>query len=152
MQFGTTNAVTDFQWYISNTIRDALDDSVSAYLDNILIFSNLEKEHQKHVKWVMQCVLEAGIYLKSEKYEFHNETVRYLGSIIARKGISMDQDEVETVRYWSCKKKPKNGRLSNLFVVQQFLGFCDYYQRCISKNSEKPEPLTILTRKDEPFV
>jgi len=59
---------------------------------------------------------------------------------------------VETVRNWSKEKKTENGRLNNLFEVQQFLGFCHYYRWFNSKYSEKAEPLTRLTRKDEPFV
>ena len=152
MQFGTTNAPADFQGYINNVIREALDDFASAYLDDILIYSKSEEEHVGHVKWIMQRLLEAGLYLKPEKCEFHKETVRYLGLIISTKGISMDEDKVETVRNWSKEKKTENGRLNNLFEVQQFLGFCNYYRRFILKYSEKAEPLTRLTKKDEPFV
>jgi len=75
-----------------------------------------------------------------------------LGLIISTKGISIDEDKVETVRNWSKEKKTENGRLNNLFEVQQFLGFCNYYRRFIPKYSEKAEPLTRLTKKDEPFV
>jgi hypothetical protein len=50
------------------------------------------------------------------------------------------------------EKKTENGRLNNLFQVQQFLGFCNYYRRFISKCSEKAEPLTKLTKKHELFV
>jgi hypothetical protein len=64
----------------------------------------------------------------------------------------MDEDKVETVRNWSQKKKSKNGRLHNLFEVQQYLGFCNYYQQFIQKYSKKVEPLTRLTKKDEPFL
>jgi len=152
MQFGTTNAPADFQGYINNAIREALDDFASAYLDEVLIYSDSEEEHVGHVKWNMQRLLEAGLYLKPEKCEFHKETVRYLGLIISTKGISMDEDKVETVRNWSKEKKTENGRLNNLFEVQQFLGFCNYYRRFISKYSKKAEPLTRLTKKDEPFV
>jgi len=53
MQFGTTNAPADFQGYINNTIREALDDFASAYLDDVLIYSDSEEEHVGHVKWVM---------------------------------------------------------------------------------------------------
>jgi len=109
-------------------------------------------EHVGHVKWITQRLLEAGLYLKPEKCEFHKETVRYLGLNISTKGISMDEDKIETVRNWSKEKKTDNGRLNNLFEVQQFLGFCNYYRRFISKYSEKAEPLTRLTKKDEPFV
>jgi hypothetical protein len=123
VQFGTTNAPADFQSYINNAIREALDNFASAYLDDVLIYSDSEEEHVGHVKWIMQRLLEAGLYLKPEKCEFHKDTVRYLGLIISTKGISMDEDKVETVRNWSKEKKTENGRLNNLFEVQQFLGF-----------------------------
>jgi hypothetical protein len=55
MQFGTTNAPADIQGYINNALREALDDFASAYLDNVLIYSNSEEEHVGRVKWVMQC-------------------------------------------------------------------------------------------------
>jgi len=121
-------------------------------VDDVLIYSDSEEEHVHHVKWIMQRLLEAGLYLKPEKCEFHKETVRYLGLIISTKGIAMDEDKVETVLNWSREKKTENGRLNNLFEVQQFVGFCNYYRRFISKYSEKAEPLTRLTKKDEPFV
>jgi hypothetical protein len=53
MQFGTTNAPADFQGYINNAIREALDDFASAYLDDVLTDSNCEEEHISHVKWIM---------------------------------------------------------------------------------------------------
>jgi len=151
MQFGTTNAPADFQGYVNDTIREALDRFASAYLDDILIYSNSIEEHEEHVKWVMERLLKAGLYLKPEKCEFHKETVKYLGLIISTKGVSMDPDKVETVRNWSREKKTANGRLNNLFEVQQFLGLCNYYRRFIKGYSEVAEPLTRLTKKDVPF-
>jgi hypothetical protein len=151
MQFGTTNAPADFQGYNNNAIREALDDFASAYLDDVLIYSESEEEHVGHVEWIMQRLLKARLYLKPEKCEFHKETVRYLGLVISTKGISMDEDKVETVWNWSREKKTENGPLNNLFKVQQFLGFCNHYRRFISKYSEKAEPLTKLTKKVEPF-
>jgi len=63
--------------------------------------------------------------LKPEKCEFHKDTVKYLGLIISTKGMSMDEDRVETVWNWSQEKMTANGRLNNLLEVQQFLGFCN---------------------------
>jgi len=146
MQFGTTYAPADFQGYINNTIREDLDDFASAYLDDILLYSDSEEEHVEHVKWVMRRLLEAGLYLKPEKCKFHKETVRYLGLIISTMGISMAEDKDETVRNWSREKKTKNGRLNNLLEVQQFFGFCNYYRQFIPKYSENAEPLTRLTK------
>jgi hypothetical protein len=50
------------------------------------------------------------------------------------------------------ENKIQNGQLYNLFEVQQFLGFCRYYRPFIPQNSEKVEPLTQLTKPDEPFL
>jgi len=52
----------------------------------------------------MQGLLEAGLYLKPEKCEFHKDTVRYLRLIIMTDGISIDEDQVETVRNWKWEK------------------------------------------------
>jgi hypothetical protein len=105
IQFGTTNAPADVQGYINDTIRDALDRFASAYLDDIHIFSNSVEEHEEHVKSIMDRLLNAGLYLKPEKCEFHKETVKYLGLIISTMGVSMDPDKIETVRNWSRERK-----------------------------------------------
>ena len=97
MQYETTYAPADFQGYINNAIGEALDNFASAYLDEVLIYSDSEEVHVGHVKWLLQRLLEAGLNLKTEKCEIHMETVRYLGLSISMKGISMDEDKVGTV-------------------------------------------------------
>jgi hypothetical protein len=54
MQFGTINAPADFQGYINNAIREALDDMGSAFLVDVLIYSDSEEEHVAHVQWIRQ--------------------------------------------------------------------------------------------------
>jgi len=50
LQFGTMYAPADFQGYINNTISEDLDDFASACLDDILISSDSEEQHEGHVK------------------------------------------------------------------------------------------------------
>jgi len=152
MQYRTTNSPADFQGYMNITIREAMDDFASSYLDDILINSHSDEEHVEHDKWVRKRLLEAGLYLNTEKCGFHKETVRYVGLIISTKCISMDEDKVETVRNWSREQKKNNGMLNNLLEVQQCLGLCNYYRWFISMYSEMAKLLTQLTKKDEPFV
>lgn len=97
----------------------------SAYQDFIAIYYNSVEENEKHVNWVMECLLKAGLYLQPEKCEFLKTTVNYLGLIISTQGISSDQDQVDTVRNWSRDKKTENGRRNNLFEVLQLLVFCN---------------------------
>jgi len=140
------------QGYIHNGIDKALHEFASAYLDDVLVYSDSDEEYVSHVKWIIQQLLDAGLYLKLEKWEFHKDTVKYLGLTISTKKSSMDEDKVETVRNGSREMMTANGRLNHLFEVHQFLGFCHYYQWFISKYSEKAEPLTRLTKEDELFL
>jgi len=54
MPFGLTNAPASFQAYINRTLRGYVDVFCIVYLDDILIFSRSEKEHQKHLKLVIK--------------------------------------------------------------------------------------------------
>jgi hypothetical protein len=67
------------------------------------------EEHKEYMKWVMECLLEARLYLKPDKCKFHKETVKYLCLIISTKGISIDPDTVDTVQQWSREKNTANG-------------------------------------------
>lgn len=152
MQFGTSNAPAEYQGYINDTIWEALDDFASAYLDDILVYSNLPEEPVELVMWVMNWVIDTGLYLKPEKWEFLKETVKDFGLIISTKGISMDPDKVSTVCNLSRVMNTPPGWLNILFEVQQFLGFYNYYRRFNQEYSPKAEPFTRLTRKDELYV
>ena len=98
--FGLTGAPATFQRYINHTLREYLDDFVSAYIDDILIFSdgNL-KDHREKVRKVLKKLLDAGLQIDIDKSEFEVQKVKYLGFIIeAGVGISMDPAKVAAIR------------------------------------------------------
>jgi hypothetical protein len=97
MPFGPTNAPASFQNLINNTLRDFLDIFVVVYLDDVLIFSSNMEEHQNHVRLVLQRLLKAGLFVKAEKCEFHQEKVEFLGFCISTSGISMDPKKVSAI-------------------------------------------------------
>jgi hypothetical protein len=49
MPFGLSNALATFQNYINNLLYDLLDKTCTAYLDDVLVYSESKKEHQAHV-------------------------------------------------------------------------------------------------------
>ena len=71
MLFELTNALATFQELINHVLYDHLNEYVIAYLDDILIFSDNEKNHERHVKEILRRLQKKNLYLKSEKYEFH---------------------------------------------------------------------------------
>ena len=99
MPFGLTNAPATFQALINTTLCEYLDIFVTAYLDNILIYTkdNL-KEHIQAVKKVFKALQEADISLQPDKCKLHVKTVKFLGSIITTDRIQMDEEKVKAIR------------------------------------------------------
>ena len=60
MPFGLTNAPATFQAYMDETLRPYIDEFAICYLDDILIYSDNEQEHEKHVRAVLKKLEEAG--------------------------------------------------------------------------------------------
>jgi hypothetical protein len=144
MPFGLTNAPASFQHFINDVLRPYLDVFVTAYLDDILIFSDNLDEHRKYVLKVLEALSEAGLHLKPEKCEFHQREVKYLGFIISTSGTKMDPAKVATIQEWL---KPQNVK-----DVQSFLGFANFYRRFVKGYSNIVTLMTRLTRKNTHFI
>jgi hypothetical protein len=91
MPFGLTNALVIFQHLMNDIFREFLDDFVVCYLDDILILSKNEKDHEKHVQMVLQKLREVGFYANLDKCSFHQPQVELLGYIIFEEGLSIAQ-------------------------------------------------------------
>jgi hypothetical protein len=144
MPFGLTNTPATFQNYINNILAPYLDRFCTAYLDDTLIYSDNFEEHQQHVRLVLDTFAKAGLHLKPEKCEFHQQEVKYLGLIISMEGIKMDPENIRAVQDW----EPP----SNLKDVRAFLGFANFYRRFVRNYSHIVQPLTFLTRKGVLFT
>lgn len=144
--FGLANAPSTFQKYINWALRDYLDEFCSAYVDDVLIYTDGSLEqHRGHVRQVLQRLQEAGLQLDISKCEFETQRTKYLGFIIeAEVGISMDPAKVEAITSWEAPKTIKG--------VQSFLGFANFYRQFIKDFSKLAMPLTSLVRRDTPFT
>ena len=63
-------------------LKEHLDEFIMAYLDNIIIYSDLEEEHEKHVKWVLEKFHNKNILIMIEKCEFQTRKTNFVGFII----------------------------------------------------------------------
>jgi hypothetical protein len=95
--FKLINAPASFQNLINNTLRQYLDNFYTAYLDNILIYSKILKEHKRHVRLILEVLTKTGLYLNINKYEFYVLEVKYLGLIISDIDIRMDPEKIRTI-------------------------------------------------------
>lgn len=140
MPFGLCNAPGTFQAYINEVLPAFLDNFCTAYLDDILIYSDDEKTHVKHVSAVLQKLQEAGLFLDIKKCEFHTTEVKYLGVIITTSGLKMDPKKIDAIQQWKAPRSVKD--------VQAFLEFANFYRRFIACYSKVAVALTELTKTE----
>ena len=100
MPFGLCNGSASFQNYINDTLQEYLDNFYTMYLDDILIYSEIEAEHEIYVKCVLQKLREAGLQADITKCTFHVKKVSYLELIIIIKGVKMNSVKVSIIVEW----------------------------------------------------
>jgi hypothetical protein len=133
LPFGLTNGPATYQRYMNDVLFDYLDEFCTAYLDDILIYSDNELEHQAHVKKVLERLRNAGLQVDIKKCEFGVERTKYLGFIVTTEGIEVDPEKVEVIRDWKPPCTVKG--------IQSFLGFCNFYRRFIRDYGVVAKPL-----------
>jgi hypothetical protein len=128
MLFSLTNTPAMFQNVINDILTPYLDQFCTAYLDDMLIYSDTFQEYQEHVNLVLEAFYDAGLYLKPEKCEFHCKEVKYLDLIISMEGIKMEPEKITAVQYGEAP--------CNLKDVCAFLGFANFYCRFVQNYSK----------------
>ncbi|KAK3519563.1 hypothetical protein QTP86_000840 [Hemibagrus guttatus] len=97
MLYGLINAPSVFHDFMHEVLREFLHKSVLVYIDDILIYSRSMADHHRHVAEVLQRLRDYRLFLKAEKCVFHQSTVQFLGYIIDRSGVRMDERKVAAV-------------------------------------------------------
>jgi uncharacterized protein YdhG (YjbR/CyaY superfamily) len=144
LPFGLTNGPATFQRYVNQALGDYLDDFYTAFIDDILIYTDRDlKQHQEHVMKVLKRLRDAGLQVALHKYEFHTQETKFLGFIVSTEGVRVDPAKIEVIEAW---EPPTTVR-----GVQSFLGMCNFYRRFIRNYSHIAKPLHRLTRKEVPF-
>jgi hypothetical protein len=123
MSFGLTNAPAYFMYLMNKVFMKYLDKFVVVFIDDILIFSKNEEEHDKHLRLVLQKLRENQLYAKLNKCKFWLEEVSFLGHIISEGGIFVGPSKIKDVLSW---KTPQN-----ISDIRSFLGLAGYYRRFI---------------------
>ncbi|KAL0537637.1 hypothetical protein IC582_026620 [Cucumis melo] len=144
MSFRLTNAPAVFMDLMNRVFREFLDTFVIVFIDDILIYSKTEAEHEEHLRIVLQTLRDNKLYAKFSKCEFWLKQVSFLGHVVSKAGVSVDPAKIEAVTGWT--------RPSTVSEVRSFLGLAGYYRRFVENISHIATPLTQLTRKGAPFV
>ncbi|WVZ89946.1 hypothetical protein U9M48_036291, partial [Paspalum notatum var. saurae] len=144
MSFGLTNAPAFFTYMMNSVFMNELDKFVVVFIDDILIYSKDEKEHEEHLRIVLARLREHKLYAKFSKCAFWLKEVGFLGHVLSEKGVAVDPSKVEAVLNW---KQPES-----VTGIRSFLGLAGYYRRFIKDFSKIAKPMTSLTKKNVKFI
>ena len=96
---------------------------VAMYLDNILIFMEMEQEHERAVWRILEVLAEHKLFFHPEKCEFHWKQIEYLRLVISENKVEMDSVKVAGVCDWSTPE--------NQTDMQAFIDFVNFYRHFI---------------------
>jgi hypothetical protein len=79
MSFGLTNTPAYFMNLMNKVFMEYLDRFVVVFIDDILIYSRSESDHEEHLRLVLQKLRDNQLYAKYSKCEFWFDEVSFLG-------------------------------------------------------------------------
>ena len=139
--FGLAHAPAYFQ-NLMNKVLNGLHFTL-AYLDDVIIFTELAEQHLKHIQIVLTRLKQAKLQLKKSKCLFFKQELHYLGYLLTTKGIKPPSEKVKAI---SEMKLPKNQK-----GVREFLGMVSYYRQFINRFADATRPMKKQTRKGVKF-
>jgi predicted aspartyl protease len=141
MPFGLTSAPATFQRLMNQVLQPLLNVCVVVYLDDILVFSDTEEEHLKHLDQVFELLAKSKLYTQVSKCVFGCSELEFLGHVISHEGIKVDPFKTKIIETWPVPK--------DVSELRSFLGFCNYYRRFINQYASRASHLYKLLQKTD---
>jgi hypothetical protein len=129
---------------MNHVLREFIGRFVVVYFDDILIYSRNETEHYEHIRQVLQVLCDNKLYANLEKCTFAKDKVIFLGYVVSKHGVEVDQSKIVAIQDWPTPM--------NVSQVRSFHGLAGFYQCFVKDFSTIAAPLNELTKKGVPFV
>ncbi|KAK1602548.1 hypothetical protein QYE76_037397 [Lolium multiflorum] len=143
MPFGLTNAPSTFMRLMNHVLREFIGKFVVVYFDDILIYSRNESDHIIHIRHVLQVLRDNQLYGNLEKCTFCKDKVIFLGYVVSKHGVEVDESKIEAIQNWPTPM--------NVSQVRSFHGLAGFYRRFVPNFSTIAAPLNDLTKKGVVF-
>jgi len=119
---------------MNEILRDLINTGkVVSFIDDIIVGTEEEEGHNEIVEEVIRRMEENNLYMKPEKCKWKVREVGFLGVVIERDRIKMEEEKVKAVLDWPTSKSVKD--------IQKFLGLANYYKQFIKDFAKIARPL-----------
>lgn len=120
-------------------------DNVICDMDDILVFGKNKEEHETALNTVLKRINEAGLTLNPKKCQFRKESIKFLGHVISKEGISIDPEKVEGIT-----KFPEP---TDVHELRRFLGMVNHVSKFAGASlSEEIKPLRDLLKRENEWL
>lgn len=141
LMFGLSSAPETFQKTMEFITRGL--DGVVVYIDDIIVFGRNLREHDERLRKLSDCLTYYKVMLNTEKCEYRQSQLDFLGFHITQKGIEVSEDKIKAVKNFQIPKSASE--------LSSFLGLISYVGKYIPHLATISAPLNELTRKGESF-
>ena len=142
--FNLINVLSSWQNFINDILHENLNVFCIIYFDDIFIYNDNQKNHDRHVEWVFIQLKKADIQCDIEKFEFNVQKIKYLNLIINIDDIRINLIKIKVIFKWKTFKNVKK--------IFSFHDFVNFYRHFIENFSLKILFLTCLTNKNVLFI
>ena len=143
MPFGLCNASAVFQRTMNKILAPYVGDFVLVYIDDVVIYSKSQEEHDEHLRKVFQALQNAGLKVKPSKCRLRAPEINLLGFIIDKHGKRSDPEKTKAICNMDYPK--------SVSEIRSFLGMVGYHRQHIPNYAEIAFPLTQLTKKNAQY-
>ena len=141
MPFGLKGAPATFQRLMDSVLAPCYG-FASAYLDDIIVYSDSWDSHLEHLHNVLLCLAKEGLTAKPLKCFIANTSCDFLGHTVGNGQVALQEAKIKAIADFPCPSTKKQ--------VRAFLGLAGYYRRFVPHFAEKAAALTDCIRKQHP--
>jgi RNase H-like domain found in reverse transcriptase/Reverse transcriptase (RNA-dependent DNA polymerase) len=124
---------------MNDVLKPLIGKCVLVYMDDILIYSKIETEHEEHLRAVLRLLREHKLYCKLKKCSFFQHELSFLGHLISAEGVRADPTKIHAIKSWPMP--------NNIHDLRCFLGLTNYFRKFILGYAMIARPLMDLLKK-----
>ncbi len=98
MSFELTNVLATYQEIINDILRQYLNQFVIAYLDDIIIYLKILKEHISYVFKILKCLNIRNLYFKLKKCEFYRKKIDFFEFVVERHKVRINFKKLQAIK------------------------------------------------------